>query len=55
VTTKNEGEMANPFFHKGELKDEEVVDNFMENFKKENNFAIIKKPEVHSKYDKELE
>jgi hypothetical protein len=41
VTTKNEGEMVNPFFHKGELKDEEVIDNFMENFKKVNEYAIV--------------
>ena len=47
--------MANPFYSKGELKDEEVKEDKFENFKKANEFAINKKQEFYSKYDKEVE
>lgn len=50
ITTKNESLMENPYLKKGELI--ENVENTKSEIPEKNEFAIIKKPEIDSKFDK---
>lgn len=54
ITTKNESLMDNPFLTKGETRVEPQINPVSEHIK-QNEFAIIKKPEIDSKFDRRMQ